>query len=43
MWPPTVSARMAWIASGQDDKEYVQDTPNGQIPSVPALATHKGD
>jgi 1-phosphatidylinositol phosphodiesterase len=34
---------MAWIARGQDDNGYVQETPNGQTPSVPALATHRGE
>jgi 1-phosphatidylinositol phosphodiesterase len=34
---------MAWISRGQDDNGYVQETPNGQTPSVPALATHRGE
>ncbi len=34
---------MVWIARGKDDSGYVQETPNGQTPSVPALATHRGE
>jgi 1-phosphatidylinositol phosphodiesterase len=32
---------MAWIARGPDG--YVQNRPEGQTPSVPALATHRGE
>jgi 1-phosphatidylinositol phosphodiesterase len=34
---------MSWIARGQDNSGYVQETPNGQTPSVPAVATHRGE
>jgi len=32
---------MAWIARGPEG--YVQNSPEGQTPSVPALATHRGE
>ncbi|KUJ15449.1 phosphatidylinositol-specific phospholipase [Mollisia scopiformis] len=34
---------MSWITRGLNDDGFVQDTPNGQTPSVPALATHHGE
>jgi 1-phosphatidylinositol phosphodiesterase len=34
---------MAWIARGQSNSGFVQEGPNGQTPSVPALATHHGE
>lgn len=34
---------MSWIARGLNDDGFVQATPNGQSPSVPALATHHGE
>lgn len=34
---------MSWITRGLNDDGFVQDTPNGQSPAVPALATHHGE
>ena len=33
---------MSWTRQGLENG-YVQDSPNGQTPSVPALATHRGE
>ncbi|KAG0645378.1 Phosphatidylinositol-specific phospholipase C [Hyphodiscus hymeniophilus] len=33
---------MSWTRQGLDNG-YIQETPNGQTPSVPALATHRGE
>lgn len=40
--PPITSATMAWIARGPGANGSVQDTPNGQASTVPAIATHRG-
>lgn len=34
---------MSWISRGVESNGYVQEAPNGQTPSVPALATHRGN
>jgi 1-phosphatidylinositol phosphodiesterase len=34
---------MSWISRGEENNGYVQEAPNGQTPSVPALATHRGE
>jgi len=34
---------MAWVARGQSESGYVQDSPDGETTSVPALATHRGE
>jgi 1-phosphatidylinositol phosphodiesterase len=34
---------MFWISRGVESNGYVQEAPNGQTPSVPALATHRGN
>ena len=34
---------MSWISRGVESNGFVQESPYGQTPSVPALATHRGN